>query len=212
MQFTVVLQVKSLFLSPMQYLPPLAGAGRSHSLSEYLRPPPQVLLQGPMGPQSPHPPCTAAGRAPMSTHFLWMHHWIRVQALFILPLSRGLEECNMSRGLLSASCFTRIPISSAESRAKFPDTSIYFPGAIKSTSAARERAEGDEIYIREKRRARKARRLINLSACKGRKTEKERRQRNALLFRCVSGGVPGRGSRLVNGFRSRRKPFAFAFV
>jgi len=90
--------------------------------------------------------------------------------LFVLSLSRGLEECNMSRGLLSASCFTRIPISSA----KFPDTSIYFPGAIKSTSAAREWAEGDEIYIREKRRGEeKARRLINLSARKERKRDGE---------------------------------------
>lgn len=83
---------------------------------------------------------------------------------------------------------TRIPISSAESRAKFPDTSIYFPGAIKSTSAARERAEGDEIYIREKREAREEGASFNKSLSL--LAEKER-GRNALLFRYASGDVPG---------------------
>lgn len=53
--------------------------------------------------------------------------------------------------------YTNTNLQRGESRAKFPDTSIYFTGAIKSTFAARKRAEGDEIYIREKRRARERR-------------------------------------------------------
>jgi len=72
-------------------------------------------------------------------------------------------------------------ISSAESRAKFPDTSIYFSDAIKSTSAARERAEGDEIYIRERRRTRKARRLINLFARRERRKEMKKRPFSAMF-------------------------------
>lgn len=93
----------------------------------------------------------------------------------------------MSRGRLSsASCFTRIPISSAESREKFPDTSIYFPGAIKSTSAARERAEGDEIYIREKRRTREGA-SFNKSLRSRRKREREKRPFIPLRFRRRSG-------------------------
>lgn len=47
--------------------------------------------------------------------------------LFVLSLSRELKECNMSRGLLSASCFTRIPISSAES---FLTLQFIFPARL----------------------------------------------------------------------------------
>lgn len=137
-QFTVVLQVKSLFLSPVQYLPLFAGTGRSHSLSEYLMPPPQVLLQAPTGPHSPHPPCTAAGRVPMSTHFLWTHHWIRAHAYSILYIT-FVPRVRMQY----VSWATRRPAFRAntnfqrgESREVSSDTSIYFPGTIKSTSAA----------------------------------------------------------------------------
>lgn len=170
MQFTVVLQVKSLFLSPMQYLPLFAGTGRSHSLSEYLRPPPQVLLQGPMGPQSPHPPWTAAGRVPMSTHFLCMHHWISSASarthtqdtLYITFVPRVRRMQYVSRATLR---LARIPISSAVSRAKFPDTSIYFPGAIKSTSAALASAPKatKSTSARSDARARKGSALFNKS-------------------------------------------------
>lgn len=69
-EFTTVLQVASFLLSPMQYLPLLAGGGLSHSLSAYFKPPPQVLLQLLMGPHWPQPPFTAFGRVPMSTHSL----------------------------------------------------------------------------------------------------------------------------------------------
>jgi len=70
----MTLQVSIFFLSPMQYLPPFVGTGWSHSLSENMMPPPQVLLHAPMGPHPPHPPSSAAGRVPTSTHFLCMHH------------------------------------------------------------------------------------------------------------------------------------------
>lgn len=72
--FTLVLQMVNFFLSPMQYFPLLAGCGLSHSRSAYFNPPPHVLLQLLIGPHFPQPPWTAAGRAPMSTHSLCMHH------------------------------------------------------------------------------------------------------------------------------------------
>lgn len=72
--FTLVLQMVNFFLSPMQYFPLLAGCGLSHSRSAYFNPPPQDLLQVLIGPHLPQPPWMAAGRAPMSTHSLCMHH------------------------------------------------------------------------------------------------------------------------------------------
>ena len=85
----MVLQRVNFFLSPMQYLPLLAGGGLSHSLSACFKPPPQVLLQLLMGPHLPQPPCTAAGRVPMGTHFLWMHHWKTQFLLFFRSFRRG---------------------------------------------------------------------------------------------------------------------------
>lgn len=82
--FTLVLQMVNFFLSPMQYFPLLAGCGLSHSRSAYFNPPPHVLLQALIGPHFPQPPWTAAGRAPMSTHSLCMHHWEQTY-LFTLP-------------------------------------------------------------------------------------------------------------------------------
>jgi len=49
-------------------------------------------------------------------------------------------------------------LARALAREKFPDTSIYFHDAIKSTSAvARELAEGDEIYISRRERGERER-------------------------------------------------------
>lgn len=84
----MVLQMVNFFLSPMQYFPLLAGCGLSHSRSAYFNPPPHVLLQALIGPHFPQPPWTAAGRAPMSTHSLCMHHWEQtffVSSLLFLP-------------------------------------------------------------------------------------------------------------------------------
>lgn len=75
----------NFFLSPMQYFPLLAGCGLSHSRSAYFNPPPHVLLQLLIGPHFPQPPWTAAGRAPMSTHSLCMHHWEQTLFAFFLP-------------------------------------------------------------------------------------------------------------------------------
>lgn len=89
-EFTMVLQMANFFLSPMQYLPLLAGGGLSHSLSANFKPPPQLLLQPLMGPHLPQPPCTAVGRVPIVTHFLRMHHWIQASSLFF---ARFVAKC-----------------------------------------------------------------------------------------------------------------------
>lgn len=91
--------------------------------------------------------CTtrSACNAQRSLHYLCVSRLRRMQYV-----SRATLRSRVSREYQ----FPARRVARARARAKFPDTSIYFPGAIKSTSAARERAEGDEIYIREKRRAR----------------------------------------------------------
>lgn len=192
----------------MQYLPLLAGIGWSHSLSEYLRPPPQVLLQGPMGPQSLHPPWTAAGRVPMSTHFLCMHHWIFERArartrthrtLFILPLSRGLEECNMSRELLSASREYQFPARWVAR--SFLTLQFISPARLNlRPPVSRARRRRRNLHPRGATRARErgARCLINLSRCR------ERDGETSFYSATFPDGVPGRESRLANGFRRDR--------
>lgn len=102
----------------------------------------------PVGCPCPHTSCECTTRFACNAHNT------------LLSLFRELEECNTSRGLLSGSCFTRIPISSARRVARSFLTLQFIsparlnlrpplanaPKATKSTSA------------------RRARRLINLSA------------------------------------------------
>lgn len=215
-QFTVMLQVKSLFLSPVQYLPPFAGTGRSHSRSEYLMPPPQVLLQDPTGPHSPHPPCTAAGRVPMSTHFLWMHHWTRATDTHThtqadTPLFYYIAFTPRIR--TTAICLAGSPPMNPSPRARsLPANTNFQRGEPRSfltlqfISQARlnlraATAEGDEIYIREERgdaTRDEEDASFNKSLSAG--------DRNILLF-SASDGVPGHASNASRKWLSTQSPF-----
>ena len=53
-----VLQRRVCVLSPLQFLPPLAGAGLSQLLLRLLLPPPQLALQADQALQLPQPPFT----------------------------------------------------------------------------------------------------------------------------------------------------------
>lgn len=96
--------------------------------------------------------------------------------LIALPLSRRLEECNMSHGLLPAP-YTNTNLQRGESRAKFPDTSIYFTGAIKSTFAALASAPKATKSTSARSDEREKGASFNKSFAAGRETK------SALLFR-----------------------------
>jgi len=73
-----------------------------------------------------------------------MQRVTRSRAILLSRFLSRADSNSRARGRRVAS----LARARALAREKFPDTSIYFHDAIKSTSAvARELAEGDEIYI-----------------------------------------------------------------